>query len=122
FGPSEGPRESTPRFPITYVPSPAPRQSAPAAVQPLLNAFPLPNGPDLGNGTAAFLAGYSDPSSLDSYSIRIDYLAFSQLVLFGRYSDAPSSIVQRGGGRFRTAFSNLNHTKVRTQTATTYTY
>jgi hypothetical protein len=38
--------------------------------------------------------------------------------VFGRYSDAPSSIVQRGGGRFQTAYSNLNHTEARTQTLT----
>src|SRR5262249_1108924 len=34
------------------------------------------------------------------------------------YSDAPSSIVQRGGGRFRTAYSNLLHTEARTQALT----
>src|SRR4029077_10216339 len=70
------------------------------------------------NGTAAFSAGYSDPSSLDSYSGRLDYLPSQRLTLFGRYSDAPSNLVQRGGGRFRTAYSNLLHTKTRTQTAT----
>ena len=67
-----------PQVANTYVPSLASRQNAPAAVQPLLNAFPLPNGPDLGNGTAAFSAGYSDPSSLDSYGIRMDYLPSSK--------------------------------------------
>ena len=87
-------------------------------VQPLLNAFPQPNGADLGNGTAGFAAEYSDPSSLDSYSGRLDYLLSRRVTVFGRYSDAPSSIVQRGGGRFQTAYSNLNHTKARTQTVT----
>ena len=47
------------------VPSLATRQKRAAAVQPLLNAFPIPNGPDLGNGTAAFSASYSDPSTLE---------------------------------------------------------
>jgi len=118
FGSYEGFRVRQPQFANTYVPSLATRQHAPAAVQPLLNAFPLPNGSDLGNGTAGFAAGYSDPSSLDSYSGRIDYLISQRLSLFGRYSDAPSGIVQRGGGRFHTAYSNLNHTKARTQAAT----
>jgi len=118
FGSYEGVRVRQPQVANTYVPDLASRQNAPAAVQPLLNAFPKPTGPELGNGTAAFSAGYSDPSSLDSYSARIDYLLSQRVTLFGRYSDAPSSTVQRGGGRFRTAFSNLNHTKARTQTAT----
>ena len=51
------------------------RRNAPAAVQPLLNAFPLPSGPDLGNGTAAFSAGfdwlYSD-EELAEYAKRAD--------------------------------------------------
>jgi len=118
FGSYEGVRVRQPQVANTYVPDLASRQNAPAAVQPLLNAFPKPTGPELGNGTAAFSAGYSDPSCLDSYSARIDYLLSQRVTLFGRYSDAPSSTVQRGGGRFRTAFSNLNHTKARTQTAT----
>jgi hypothetical protein len=118
FGSYEGLRVRQPQVANTYVPDLASRQIAAAAVQPLLNAFPKPTGAELGNGTAQFTAGYSDPSSLDSYSTRIDYLLSQRVTLFGRYSDAPSSIVQRGGGRFRTAYSNLNHTKARTQTVT----
>jgi hypothetical protein len=121
FGSYEGLRIRQPQIANTYVPSQATRQSAPDAVQPLLNAFPQPTGgncPNCPAGTAAFAAGYSDPSSLDSYSGRVDYLVSGRLTLFGRYSDAPSSTVQRGGGRFQTAYSNLNHTKARTQTVT----
>ncbi len=121
FGSYEGLRIRQPQIANTYVPSLATRQSAPAAVQPLLNAFPQPTGgscPNCPAGTAAFAAGYSDPSSLDSYSGRADYLLSRKLNVFGRYSDAPSSTVQRGGGRFQTAYSNLNHTKARTQTVT----
>jgi hypothetical protein len=121
FGSYEGLRIRQPQIANTYVPTLATRQSAPVAVQPLLNAFPQPTGgscPSCPGGTAAFAAGYSDPSSLDSYSGRIDYLLSRRLTLFGRYSDAPSSTVQRGGGRFQTAYSNLNHTKARMQTVT----
>ena len=118
FGSYEGLRIRQPQIANTYVPTLATRQSAPAAVQPLLNAFPQPTGADLGNGTAVFAAGYSDPSSLDSYSGRVDYLLSRRLTLFGRYSHAPSRTVQRGGGRFQTAYSNLNHTQARTQTVT----
>jgi hypothetical protein len=117
FGSYEGLRVRQPQVANTYVPSLTTRQNAPVAVQPLLDAFPRPNGADLGDGTAAFSAGYSDPSMLDSYGIRVD-LATKRANVFGRYSDAPSSIVQRGGGRFRTNYSNLLHTEARSQTLT----
>src|SRR5262249_28184346 len=122
FGSYEGVRVRQPQIANSYVPTAAARQSAHAAVQPLLNAFPEPTGgacPNCPAGTAAFAAAYSDPSSLDSYSGRLDYSLSRRLTLFGRYSDAPSSNVQRAGGsRFQTAYSNLNHTKARTQTLT----
>ena len=70
-------------------------RARPRAVQPLLNAFPLPTGPDFANGTAAFAAGYSDPSSLDSGGVRIDYLPWQRVTIFGRYSIAPSELVVR---------------------------
>jgi hypothetical protein len=102
----------------TYVPSLATRQNAPAVVQPLLNAFPLPNGPDLGNGTAAFSASYSDPSTLNSSGIRIDYLPSQRVTIFGRYSDAPSEIDQRADGSFQSTYSSVQDTKYRTQSLT----
>jgi hypothetical protein len=98
FGSYEGLRVRQPHVANTYVPNLASRENAPAAVQPLLNAFPLPNGADLGNGTAGFAAGYSDPSTLNSSSVRIDYLPTQGVTIFGRYSTAPSWINQRGGG------------------------
>jgi outer membrane receptor protein involved in Fe transport len=115
FGSYEGLRVRQPQVANTDVPTLASRQNAPAAVQPLLNAFPLPNGPNLGNGTAAFSASYSDPSTLNSYGIRIDYLMSPGVTIFGRYSDAPSSLDQRGGGY---EYSNVADTKYRTQSVT----
>src|SRR5215813_1048435 len=88
FGSYEGLRVRQPQVANTYVPDLASRQNAPAAVQPLLNAFPRPTGADLGDGTAQFTAGYSDPSSLNSYGIRVDYLQPDKVTIFGRYSDA----------------------------------
>ena len=75
---------------------PASRQQAPASMQPYLNAFPLPNGAALAPGIAQFNAGYSNPSSLDAYSLRIDHVLTSRLTLFGRFNDSPSSLDQRG--------------------------
>ena len=116
FGSYEGLRVRQPHVANTYVPTIATRQNAPAAVQPLLAAFPLPNGADLGNGTARFIAGYSDPSSLDSYSIRIDYLPVSRVTIFGRFSDAPSSLLQRAAHNFE--YAQVSHADYRTQTST----
>ena len=116
FGSYEGLRVRQPQIANTFEPSLAARQSAPGAVQPLLNALPKPNGPDLGNGIAAFTAGYSDPSSLDSYGARIDYIVSPRLSFFARYNDAPSTLLQRAGFTFN--YSTLLHTKDRTQTFT----
>ena len=118
FGSYEGVRVRQPHVANAYEPTLASRKEAPAAVQPLLNAFPLPNGPDLGNGTAQFTAGYSDPSSLDSYGIRIDYLLSSKIGIFGRYSDAPSDIGLRSSGTNQTNYNTVDETKYRAQSAT----
>ncbi len=118
FGSYEGLRVRQPEVADTYEPTVASRQNAPAALQPLLNAFPLPNGPSLGNGTAAFSASYSNPSTLDSSGIRIDCLPWKNVTVFGRYSDAPSSLDQRGGGALETNYSNVDDAKYRTQSLT----
>src|SRR5580698_2391129 len=120
FGSYEGLRVRQPQVADTYVPSLASRQNAPAAVQPLLNAFPLPNGPDLGNGTAGFSASYSNPSTLNSSGIRIDYLPWERVTIFGRYSDAPSSLDQRAPNGFEP--SDISNVKYRTQTLTLGSY
>jgi len=117
FGSYEGLRVRQPQVANTYVPSLASRQNAPAVVRPLLNAFPLPNGPDLGNGTAAFSASYSDPATLNSYGIRIDYLLSQRVAIFGRYSDAPSEIDQRGTSSAY-SYSNVQALKYRTESVT----
>jgi hypothetical protein len=118
FGSYEGLQVRQPHVAQTYVPSLATRQNAPAAVQPLLNAFPLPNGPDLGNGTAAFSGSYSDPSTLNSYGIRIDYLVLGKVAIFGRYSDAPSSLNQRGAGTYQDSYSDISDINYRSQSLT----
>jgi hypothetical protein len=118
FGSYEGLLVRQPHVADTYEPTLASRQNAPAALQPLLNAFPLPNGPNLGNGTAAFSASYSDPSTLNSSGIRIDYLPWQKVTIFGRYSDAPSSLDQRAGGSFQSNYSNVQDLSYGTQALT----
>src|SRR5262249_23313453 len=80
----EGLRLRQPATQQGAVPDAASRQQAPAAIQPFLNAFPVANGAALGAGRAQFNASYSNPSSLDATSIRLDHVVNSKLNLFGR--------------------------------------
>jgi hypothetical protein len=91
----EGQRLRQPATLQTAVPDGPSRQQAPAAMQPYLNAYPISNGPELGEDLAEFNAGYSNPSSLDAYSVRIDHAVNSKLNLFGRYNYSPSDQTQR---------------------------
>src|SRR5262249_39536991 len=91
----EGQRLRQPVFAVVAVPSLAARQAAVPATQPILAAFPIPNGPELGSGQAQLAVGYSNPLTGNSTSIRIDHSFRSKWNLFGRYSDAPSQSVSR---------------------------
>ena len=95
----EGQPLRQPQFSITSVPDIASRQAAPNAVQPLLNGFPVPNGPELGNGLAEFSAGYSNPISANATSLRVDHIFTPKLSAFARYNYAPSSSGSRGAGQ-----------------------
>jgi len=111
----EGLRLRQPQFNLTNVPTLALRQQAQPGIQPILNAFPLPNGKDLGNGLAEFTGAYSDPSSLDATSIRIDHAFSSRHTLFGRYNKSPSESINR---RADIALSNLQSRRLSTQSLT----
>jgi len=91
----EGLRLRQPFTQQVAVPDSLSRQQAPAAMQPFLNAYPVANGPELGNGLAQFNASYSNPSSLDATSIRVDHVISPNLNLFLRYNYSPSSLEQR---------------------------
>jgi len=92
----EGLRLRLPQVALTNVPSLSLRQNAPASIQPLLKAFPIPDGKDFGNGLAEFNASFSNPSSVDATSIRIDHVVSDKLSFFGRYNYSPSEFFTRG--------------------------
>jgi hypothetical protein len=120
FGSYEGLRVRQPQVANAHVPMLATIQSAPAAVQPLLNAFPKPNGapcPNCPPGTAGFSAGYSDPSSLNAGSIRVDYVPANKITIFGRYNYAPSNTALRGTTEAY-AYSDVQKTKFNFQNLT----
>src|SRR6266511_3120872 len=59
----EGLRLRQPSTQQSVVPDNASRQSAPSAMRPYLNAFPIANSASLGGGLAQFNASYSNPST-----------------------------------------------------------
>ncbi len=103
----------------TAVPDDASRLAAPASMRPYLNAYPAANGPSLGSGLAQFNAPYSDPSSLDADSLRVDQTVNGKISVFGRFNYSPSSIDQRGR---LTSFHVLSLTNAVSSTIRTLTF
>jgi hypothetical protein len=103
----EGLRLWTPQgIQVGSVPDQALRQAAPAALQPALNAFPLPNaGEDgLNDGLGIYKVGLSNPSSINSLSVRVDQSLSEKIKVFGRYANTPSSTA---GIQFATKYNNI---------------
>lgn len=115
----EGLRLQLPETSLTSVPDLAARQNATPALQPYLNAYPLPNGADnTASGVAQFNASYSDPASLDAYSLRIDHKLGERWSLFGRYNYSPSQFVDRGLIGGEGALNDVEPSRITTQTLT----
>jgi hypothetical protein len=74
------------------------RANAPAALQPVLNSFPLPNCSvttdpqcvDYGDGLSPYIQSIASPASIDSINARVDVQALSWLRIFARYGDTDS--------------------------------
>ena len=100
-----------------YVPSLAVRSAAPPAMQALLDALPIPTGPEITlasgslSGLSTFVKAYSLPSHIDSTSVRIDQHVLNGTNLFFRYSYAPSGTSTR-------ALSSLAQLQENTETYT----
>ena len=109
------------------------RTMAVSAMQPYLNAYPLPNGPEVfractpnvngcpasgqrPTGAAQYDASFSNPATLNAYSIRVDHRLGNTLNFFGRYNYSPSEIVQRGVTLL--SLNTISTTSITTQTAT----
>jgi len=130
----EGLRLRLPQTTVDTVPDIQARQNAIPAIQPFLNAFPLPNGPEIlapcnpatdpncppsgqePTGAAQFDSTYSNAASLDAYSLRIDHELRDKWNLFGRYNYSPSEIDQRGNSS--SPLSVVSPNRITTQTAT----
>jgi hypothetical protein len=112
----EGLRLRQPIVGISEVPSLAARAAASPAIQPFVNAYPRPNGPEKANGVAGFTESFSNPASLDATSLRIDAVPNNKLSIYGRYNYAPSETVSRGGPG--ATLNTLNHFRNKTETLT----
>jgi hypothetical protein len=92
---------------ISYVPDTALRANAPSPLNEALDAFAVPNGPDLGNSIAEYIGGSSNPSSLNSTSVRFDHAVNDKLNLFFRFSNTSSTSTTRGTyAQFQTPSNN----------------
>jgi hypothetical protein len=118
----EGLRLRQPLVGITEVPSRSARTSAtaPSAILQILNAFPQPTGPDRANGFAEFSASFSNPTTLNATSLRIDHTFNSKLTFFARINLAPSETTTRTGDGLR-SLNNLRLVRVDTRTLTAAT-
>jgi hypothetical protein len=112
----EGLRLRLPQTFLALVPDLTSRQNALPAVQPFLNAFPLPNGADdAATNVAEDNSSFSNPATLDAYSLRIDHKLSDKLNIFGRYDYSPSTLSERGD---YTALSTVFQQTITTETGT----
>jgi len=95
FASYEGLRLLQPQVEISDVPSIDTRKQAVRSIQPFLNSFPIPNRPPTRFGFAPFVATFTDRSSLDATSVRVDHMIGQRATLFGRYNHAPSITTAR---------------------------
>ena len=101
-----------PQVEATDVPSLSARSLAPKAIRTFLNAFPLPTGPGNLSGFARLTASYTDTSSFNATSLRMDHAA-GRFSVFGRFNYAPSDAIAR-----LYALSNPTTTIADTETGT----
>ena len=107
------------------------RVPAPSVLQPVIHAFPVPNGreetctlstdpacpPSGQEGLAQFIASWSNPSRIDSTSVRFDHVVSGKLRLFFRFSGTPSTSAVRPASGLSPSVNFTTASTVRTYTA-----
>jgi len=86
-----------------FVPDATLRSNTPAALQQVLNTFPLPspNGiDDTANGIGQYIGSWSNPSSIASTSVRLDHAVNDKLRMFFRFSNTGSNSAARGNASY----------------------
>jgi hypothetical protein len=111
----EGVRLRQPNTTVVEVPSMYARSVAGSSVAPFLDAYPQPDDKAITPGVYAepFTGNYSNPSTLNAGSVRIDQSFGSKLAVFGRYNEAPSDTAPRNNN-----LAEVDVTTVNTRTLT----
>ena len=111
----EGARLRQPNTMVVQVPSEYARSIASTEIAPFLNAYPKPDDQTVTPGVyvANFTGNYSDPSTLNAGSVRIDHTFNSKWAIFGRYNEAPSETAVRSD-----SLNEVDTTQVGTRTIT----
>jgi len=80
---------------LNYVPDAAMRAAVTGPVAAAINAYPMPNGPEVGDGEAEYISGFNSQNKLDTYNLRLDATLSKHNTLFVRASNATSSIANQ---------------------------
>ncbi len=108
----EGLRLKQPRTISGEVPSLSLRDEAWPALRPLLAGVPKPTGPENpATRLAPLVAAYSNASSFDATSLRVDHQLSTSMRLFGRFNYSPSDGAVRNWANV-----NSDHPTLRTTT------
>jgi hypothetical protein len=111
----EAARLRQPNTTVVQVPSEYSRTIASTALAPFLNAYPEPDDRTVTPGVfvANFTGNYSNPSTLNAGSLRIDHTLNSKIAIFGRYNEAPSETASRND-----SLNEVDNIQVGTRTVT----
>ncbi len=111
----EGARLRLPQTGLIPVPSEFARTQAPSDLAPFLNAYPQPNGQPTSPTayTAPFAGSFSNSTTLNAGSVRIDHAFNERFSIFGRFNEAPSEQVSP-----TLSLSTLQSSQVNTRTLT----
>lgn len=116
----EGLRLHQPYTQVSTVPSMAARAAALSSNKPFLDMYPTPapGAPETapGSGLSPYSATFSNPSTADAFSLRVDDQLTRNLHFFARYNHAPSTYAIRGGS-FAANDVSRGHLVTKTATA-----
>ena len=115
FASYEGARLRQPGIQVVQVPSEYARAVANATLLPFLAAYPRPDDRTVvpGSYTSQFTGNFSNPSSLNAGSVRLDHTFGERFSVFVRYNEAPSNVASRSN-----ALSEVDSVEIKTRTFT----
>src|SRR6266478_342341 len=115
FASYEGARLRQPGIQVVQVPSEYARSVASSTLLPFLAAYPRPDDRSIvpGSYTSQFTGNFSNPSTLNVGSVRLDHSFNERFSIFARYNEAPSAVASRSN-----ALSEVDSVDIKTRTFT----